>query len=109
MREIVGPANAKYIFYTARQFSSNEALQLIIEEVFQNDSFSKDVMSVLNTINSNAPLTISSAKLAIDADPFDDEMFKKCKELERICFSSKDYEEGRLAFSEKRKPVFKGY
>ena len=36
-------------------------------------------------------------------------MFKKCKELERICFSSKDYEEGRLAFSEKRKPVFKGH
>ena len=66
-------------------------------------------MSVLNTINSNAPLTISSAKLAIDADPSDDEMFKKCKELERICFSSKDYEEGRLAFSEKRKPVFKGH
>ena len=42
-----------------------------------------------------------SAKLAIDADPLDDEMLKKCKELERICFSSKDYEEGRLAFSEK--------
>ena len=110
LREIVGPAKAKYIFYTARQFSSNEALRIgIIEEVFQNDSFSKDVMSVLNTINSNAPLTISSAKLAIDADPSDDEMFKKCKELERICFSSKDYEEGRLAFSEKRKPVFKGH
>ena len=36
-------------------------------------------------------------------------MFKKCKELERICFSSKDYEGGRLAFSEKRKPVFKGH
>ena len=110
LREIVGPANAKYIFYTARQFSSNEALRIgIIEEVFQNDSFNKDVMSVLNTIISNAPLTISSAKLAIDADPFDDKMFKKCKELERICFCSKDYEEGRLAFSEKRKPVFKGH
>ena len=36
LREIVGPANAKYIFYTARQFSSNEALRIgIIEEVFQ--------------------------------------------------------------------------
>ena len=45
LREIVGPAKAKYIFYTARQFSSNEALRIgIIEEVFQNDSFSKDVM-----------------------------------------------------------------
>ena len=110
LREIVGPARAKYIFYTARQFSSDEALKIgIIEEVFKNDSFSKDIMSVLNSINDNAPLTISSAKLAIDADPFDDKIFKKCKELERICFSSKDYEEGRLAFSEKRKPIFKGH
>ncbi|MAU28938.1 MAG: enoyl-CoA hydratase [Pelagibacterales bacterium] len=110
LREIVGPARAKYIFYTARQFSSSEALQIgIIEEVFKNDSFSSDVMSVLNSIINNAPLTISSAKLAIDADPLDDKMLKKCKELERICFSSKDYEEGRLAFSEKRKPIFKGH
>ena len=110
LREIVGPARAKYIFYTARQFSSDEALKIgIIEEVFKNDSFSKDIMSVLNSINDNAPLTISSAKLAIDADPFDDKIFKKCKELERICFSSEDYEEGRLAFSEKRKPIFKGH
>ncbi len=110
LREIVGPAKAKYIFYTARQFSSSEALQIgIIEEVFKNDSFSKDVMSVLNSINDNAPLTIYSAKLAIDTDPYDDEMIKKCKELERVCFSSKDYKEGRLAFSEKRKPVFKGH
>jgi enoyl-CoA hydratase/carnithine racemase len=110
LRDIVGPARAKYIFFTARQFSSNEALHMgIVEEIFTEDSFDKDVKSVLNLINDNAPLTIASAKLAIDADPLDDAMLEKCKKLERICFASKDYEEGRLAFSEKRKPLFKGH
>ena len=47
---------------------------------------------------------ISKGKiLAVDI-----KMMEKCKEFERICFSSKDYEEGRLAFSEKRKPIFNG-
>lgn len=110
LRDIIGPAKAKYIFFTARQFSSSEALQIgIIEEIFSNDNFDSDITKVINSINNNAPLTIASAKLAIDSDPFDKNMIKKCREFEGICFSSKDYEEGRLAFSEKRKPIFKGH
>ena len=109
LRDLIGPARAKYIFFTARQFSSREALQMgIIEEIFNNGDFDSNIMKVLNSINNNAPLTIASAKLAIDSDPFDNDMIKKCRQFESICFSSKDYEEGRLAFSEKRKPIFKG-
>lgn len=110
LRDLIGPARAKYIFFTARQFSSSEALEIgIIEEVFNNDDFDDNIMNVLNSINDNAPLTIASAKLAIDSDPLDNDVIKKCRESERICFSSNDYEEGRLAFSEKRKPIFKGH
>lgn len=110
LRDIIGPSRAKYIFFTARQFASNEALQMgIIEQVFNNSDFDLCTLEVLNSISYNAPLTIASAKLAIDADPHDNEMIERCKEFEQICFSSKDYEEGRLAFSEKRKPIFKGY
>jgi enoyl-CoA hydratase/carnithine racemase len=81
----------------------------IIEQIFKEKDFKEGVMQVLNTIIGNAPLTIASAKLAIDADIEDKDLYKRCKEFEAICFSSKDYEEGRLAFSEKRKPVFKGH
>ena len=110
LRDLIGPSRAKYIFFTARQFSSTEAIQMgIIEQIFKEKDFKEGVMQVLNTIIGNAPLTIASAKLAIDADIEDKDLYKKCKEFEAICFSSKDYEEGRLAFSEKRKPVFKGH
>ena len=110
LRDIVGPSRAKYIFFTARQFTSDEAMQMgIIEQIFNDSDFDEHTLKVLNAISDNAPLTIASAKLAIDADPQDSKMIQRCKEFEQVCFSSKDYEEGRLAFSEKRKPFFKGH
>jgi enoyl-CoA hydratase len=110
LKDIVGPSIAKYIFFTARQFTSDEAMQMgIIEQIFNDNDFDEHTLKVLNAISDNAPLTIASAKLAIDADPQDSKMIERCKEFEQVCFSSKDYEEGRLAFSEKRKPIFKGH
>ncbi|MBC8308523.1 MAG: enoyl-CoA hydratase/isomerase family protein [Pelagibacterales bacterium] len=110
LRDIVGPSRAKYIFFTARQFTSDEAMQMgIIEQIFNDSDFEEHTLKVLNSISDNAPLTIASAKLAIDVDPQDSKMIERCREFEQVCFSSKDYEEGRLAFSEKRKPIFKGH
>jgi len=110
LRDIVGPPNAKHIFYTARQFNTREALQMgLIEKVFAEDVFEDQILKIINSIRDNAPLTIASAKMSIDAEVNNNEMYKKCLEAEKICFQSKDYEEGRLAFSEKRKPIFKGH
>ena len=57
-----------------------------------------------------APLTIKAGKrimrevLKADAD-IDTEL---CRRLILDCFESEDYAEGRTAFMEKRKPVFRG-
>ena len=110
LRDIVGPSNAKHIFYTARQFNTKEALQMgLIEKAFAEDVFEEQILKIINSIRDNAPLTIAATKMSIDAEVSDKEMYKKCLEAEKICFQSKDYEEGRLAFSEKRKPIFKGH
>lgn len=106
---IVGPSKAKYIFYTAKKFDAIEAKNIgILENYFSNGEFLLMTKQLVTTIVNNAPLTIKSAKMSIDCDRNDEEFYKKCKEIEIQCFSSSDYQEGKLAFMQKRKPNFKG-
>ena len=109
--DVVGPSYAKEIFYTARQFSAAEALQMrLINRVVADADLEKTVREICDLIIANAPLTIKAAKGVIgeltkvgsdlDAD--------RCEGLIDACFDSADYQEGRKAFMEKRKPVFTG-
>jgi len=68
------------------------------------------VRSIAKKIAENAPLTIRATKLIIREllKPHGEQDVSYMKEVERICFDSADFEEGRLAFKEKRKPVFVG-
>ena len=58
----------------------------------------------------NAPLTVRAGKAitaqVLKASPEVDR--ELCQRMIRACFDSADYTEGRSAFMEKRKPVFKG-
>ena len=57
-----------------------------------------------------APLTIAAVKQTIIelGKPDAGQDLELCRELVETCFSSEDYQEGRLAFMEKRKPRFQG-
>ena len=64
----------------------------------------------LEYIARNAPLTVRAAKAAVEAWEAGErpEHLAKVRELVDACFNSADYREGRRAFAEKRKPVFRG-
>ncbi|HSZ67863.1 MAG TPA: enoyl-CoA hydratase [Xanthobacteraceae bacterium] len=109
--DIVGPAFAKEIFYTARQFDAQEAATMgLVNRIVPKDELETYVKSVTDMICANAPLTIRAVKYTVGEVVKEDSKrnLARSAELVEACFKSRDYTEGRTAFMEKRKPVFTG-
>lgn len=109
--DVVGPSFAMEIFYTARQFSAAEALVMgLVNRVVPDGELESYVKTYADTIGENAPLTIRAVKATIMEIRKDESKrdVKRSQTLVEACFKSRDYEEGRKAFMEKRKPVFTG-
>jgi enoyl-CoA hydratase len=111
LQDLVGPQFALEILLTARQFESGEAKQMgLVNRIVPDAEIETYVRGIADTIAANAPLTIRAVKRAVrellkDAGDRD---LGACELLVRQCFESEDYQEGRRAFMEKRKPVFEG-
>lgn len=111
LMDVVGPSFAKEIFYTARQFTTQEALAMgLVNRMVPAGELEKYVRDYAATIAQNAPLTIGAVKTIIAEllKPESQRDMALCQRVVDQCFASQDYVEGRTAFMEKRPPRFQG-
>ena len=109
--DLVGPAHARMILYTARRIDGREAERIgLINQCVPVEQLDETVMGIARTISENAPLSVRASKMTINEMLKDESQrdMESLKRLGEICFNSADYKEGRTAFMEKRPPRFLG-
>lgn len=112
LASIVGPSYTAEIFFTGRQFTAQEALQMgLVNRLVAAAELESYTLDYVNAIAVNAPLTIAAVKrslIELGRDPSERDLAVSQRMVD-ACFESEDYKEGQAAFMEKRKPQFKGH
>lgn len=109
--DVVGPAAAMDIFFTARRLDAEEALRIgLVNRVVPEDALHALVAETTQRICENAPLTVAAAKAAVRelAKPSAQQDPEAIARMVEACFASEDFKEGRRAFTAKRAPNFRG-
>lgn len=108
---VVGPAAAAEIFFTARRYTAVEAQAIgLVNRVVDKAALVEFTREYVAGIAANAPLTLRAAKRAfqeLQRDPARRDV-DAVRQRIAACFESADYAEGVAAFMAKRRPRFTG-
>ena len=109
--ENISAKSVKELLFTGQKFSADDAMRWgLISRIAKPENLRTAVNAYVDEIVANSPLSIKAAKIIIQEALKSDKNrnTQMCQALVDDCHESQDYQEGQNAFSEKRKPIFKG-
>jgi 2-(1,2-epoxy-1,2-dihydrophenyl)acetyl-CoA isomerase len=108
---LIGTSRANELILTARNINSEEAERIgLVSRVLPAEGFQEAVANYAAELAAGPPVALTLTKRLLVASPDTDLHTQLRSELAAIekCFATEDVNEAMRAFSEKRKPNFKG-
>ncbi len=108
MARIVGQKKAREIWFLCRQYNAKQALDMgLVNKVVEYERLEDETVKWCREILSNSPMAIRCLKAALNADCDGQAGLQELAgNATMLFYMSKEGQEGRNAFNEKRKPDF---